>query len=242
MKALHHEGNRTMNRLPQQLLYGAALLLLCGSASAQWALRAGVTNISPHSSASDAVGPMLPGPPSGISIDVRDKATAYFSVAYGFNPNMEVELALGYPPTHDVNARIASFLPAQVRAFDGQRLARVRQVAPTLFFNYKFGQADSTWRPFVGIGVNYTNFDKRTSTAANNALNGGPTDIRLSDSWGLAAQAGLSYRVNNHWSITGSVATARVKTRLTTSTAGVQRNIDIRFHPVVLTLMAGYTF
>jgi len=33
-----------------------------------------------------------------------------------------------------------------------------------------------------------------------------------------------------------------VKTRLTTSTAGVQRNIDMRFHPVVLTLMAGYTF
>jgi len=232
----------TMNRTTHHLLYGAALLLLCTSASAQWTLRGGVTNISPNSSASDATGPMLPGPPSGISIDVKDKATVYFSVAYGFNPNMEVELALGYPPTHDVNAKIASFLPAQIQAFDGQRVARVRQVAPTLFFNYKFGEASSAWRPFVGIGLNYTNFDKRTSTAANNALNGGPTDLHLSDSWGLAAQAGLSYRVDNHWSITGSVATASVKTRLTTSTAGVQRNIDIRFHPVVLTLTAGYTF
>lgn len=231
-----------MNRITHHLLYGAALLALCGSASAQLALRAGVTNISPNSSASDAVGPMLPGPPSGISLDVRDKATVYFSVAYGFNPNMEVELALGYPPTHDVNAKIASFLPPHIQAFDGQRLARVRQVAPTLFFNYKFGEANSQWRPFVGIGVNYTNFDKRTSTAANNALNGGPTDLSLSDSWGLAAQAGLSYRVNDHWSIMGSIATARVKTRLTTNTAGVQRNIDIRFHPVVLTLAAGYTF
>lgn len=231
-----------MNRMTIHLLHGAVLLALCTSASAQWSVRAGVTNISPNSSASDAVGPMLPGPPSGISIDVKDQATVYFSVAYGFNPNMEVELAMGYPPTHDVNARIASFLPPGIQAFDGQRVARVRQVAPTLFFNYKFGDASSTWRPFVGIGLNYTNFDKRTSTAANNALNGGPTNISLSDSWGLAAQAGLSYRVNNHWSITGSIATARVKSRLTTNTAGVQRNIDIRFHPVVLTLAAGYTF
>lgn len=231
-----------MNRTTYHLLAGAALCALCASASAQWTLRAGVTNISPHSSASDVVGPMLPGPPSGISIDVRDKATLYFSAAYGFHPNMEVELAMGYPPTHDVNARIASFLPANIQAFDGQRVAKVRQVTPTLFLNYKFGESTSQWRPFVGIGVNYTNFDKRTSTAANNALNGGPTDLRLSDSWGLAAQAGLTYRVNERWSINGAIATARVKTRLTTNTAGVQRTIDIRFHPVVLTLSVGYSF
>lgn len=231
-----------MNRITHHLVYGGVLLALCSTASAQLMLRAGVTNISPNSSASDAVGPMLPGPPSGISIDVKDKATVYFSVAYGFTPNMEVELAMGYPPTHDVNARIASFLPASIQAFNGQRVARVRQVAPTLFFNYKFGEPTSQWRPFVGVGLNYTNFDKRSSTAANNLLNGGPTDLSLSDSWGLAAQAGLSYRVNDRWSITGSIATARVKSTLTTNTAGVQRNIDIRFHPVVLTLMAGYTF
>ena len=231
-----------MNRITHHALYGAALLLLSTSASAQWTLRAGATHIAPHSSATDAVGPLLPGPPSGISIDVKDRATVFFSVAYGLNTHMELELAMGYPPTHDVNAKIASFLPPSIQAFDGQRVARVRQLAPTLFFNYKFGEATSQWRPFVGLGVNYTNFDKRTTTAANHALNGGPTDLRLSDSWGLAAQAGLSYRIDDHWSIMGSIATARVKTRLTTSTAGVRRNIDIRFHPVVLTLAASYSF
>lgn len=231
-----------MTRFIPQALAGAVLLALCGTASAQWTVRGGLSHIAPHSSATDATGPMLPGPPSGISLEVENQSTLFASLAYGFHPNMEVELALGYPPTHDVKARIAPWLPPHIAAFNGQKVAEVRQIAPTLFFNYKFGDATSQWRPFVGLGINYTKFDKRTSTAANNALNGGPTDIRLSDSWGLAGQVGLSYRINERWSLTGAVATARVKSRLTTHTSGVQREIDIRFRPVVLTVHAGYTF
>jgi outer membrane protein len=79
------------------------------------------------------------------------------------------------------------------------------------------------------LGINYTNFDKRTSTAAGNALNGGPTHISMSDSWGLAAQVGLSYRIDERWSIQGALMTARVKSRLTATTAGVPRTMDIRF-------------
>ena len=231
-----------MNRNLSHALAGAALLALCGTAAAQFTVRGGVTHIAPHSTATDAVGPMLPGPPSGISLEVENQSTAFLSLAYALNPNMELELALGYPPTHDVNAKIAPWLPPHIAAFNGQKVAEVRQVAPTLFFNYKFGEASSQWRPFVGLGVNYTNFDKRKSTQANNDLNGGPTDIRLSDSWGLAGQVGLSYRIDERWSITGAVATARVKSKLTTTTGGVQREVDIRFHPVVFTVNVGYTF
>jgi outer membrane protein len=146
-----------MQRKISTALIGVALLALCGTASAQWSVRGGLTHIAPRSTATDAVGPMLPGPPSGISIDVKNKATAFLSLAYGLNPNMELELALGYPPTHDVTARIAGNLPPHIAAFNGQKLAEVRQIAPTLFLNYKFGDASSQWRPFVGLGLNYTN-------------------------------------------------------------------------------------
>ncbi|MES2185188.1 MAG: OmpW family outer membrane protein [Pseudomonadota bacterium] len=208
----------------------------------RWTVRAGVSHIAPHSSSSDATGPFLPGPPSGISLEVENKTTAFFSLAYALNTNMELELAMGYPPTHDVNARIAAFLPSNVQGFNGQTVARVRQMAPTLFFNYAFFEENATWRPFIGVGVNYTKFDKRTSTATGNALNGGPTTIDLDDSWGLAAQAGVSYRINDRWRIHTSVATARVKTHLTATTAGQAREVDIRFRPVVLTVSAAYRF
>jgi len=210
--------------------------------STPYTVRLGISHIAPNSHATDAVGPLLPGPPSGVSLKVEDKTTLFFSVARAINDNLEVELAMGYPPTHDVKAQLSPSLPANVQGFNGQTIAKVRQLAPTLFLNYSFGQPESRLRPFVGLGINYTNFDKRTSTATGNALNGGPTDIRLSDSWGLAAQVGLDYKIDARWSVHASLATARVKTHLVATTAGAAREIDIRFRPAVFTLSAGYRF
>ena len=228
-----------------------ALACLCSTTasaqtSADWlkgtTIRGGIAHVAPNSTATDAVGPFLPGPPSGVSLEVQNQSTLFFSVARDLTPHVEVELAMGFPPTHDVTAKLAPSLPSHVQVLNGQVIAKVRQVAPTLFFNYKFGDPGSTWRPLVGAGINYTKFDKRESTAAGNQLNGGPTDIRLSDSWGLAAQAGVSYRLNDQWSLNAAVATARVKTHLTATTAGQARKIDIRFRPTVITLSAGYVF
>ena len=228
-----------------------ALACLCSTTasaqtSADWlkgtTIRGGIAHVAPNSTATDAVGPFLPGPPSGVSLEVQNQSTLFFSVARDPTPHVEVELAMGFPPTHDVTAKLAPSLPSHVQVLNGQVIAKVRQVAPTLFFNYKFGDPGSTWRPFVGAGINYTKFDKRESTAAGNQLNGGPTDIRLSDSWGLAAQAGVSYRLNDQWSLNAAVATARVKTHLTATTAGQARKIDIRFRPTVFIVSAAYSF
>lgn len=237
---------KSLNTLTASVL--ALACLGCGAASAQteWlagtTVRMGYTHLAPNSSATDAVGPLLPAPPSGVSLKVDSQSTLFFSLARDINPNVEVELALGLPPTHDVRAELSPALPPNVQKLNGQVIAKVRQIAPTLFVNYKFGEASSAFRPFVGLGVNYTNFDKRESTALGNLLNGGPTDIRLTDSWGMAAQAGLNYRINDKWSLNAAVLTARVKTHLTATTAGQARKIDIRFRPTVFTLSAGYVF
>ena len=228
-----------------------ALACLCSTTasaqtSADWlkgtTIRGGIAHVAPNSTATDAVGPFLPGPPSGVSLEVQNQSTLFFSVARDLTPHVEVELAMGFPPTHDVTAKLAPSLPSHVQVLNGQVIAKVRQVAPTLFFNYKFGDPGSTWRPFVGAGINYTKFDKRESTAAGNQLNGGPTDIRLSDSWGLAAQAGVAYRLTDQWTLNAAVATARVKTHLTATTAGQARKIDIRFRPTVVIVSAVYSF
>jgi outer membrane protein len=97
-------------------------------------------------------------------------------------------------------------------------------------------------RPFVGLGLNYTIFDKRESTADGDSINGGATKIALKDSVGLAFQAGLSYRINDKWSITGAYTTAQVKTELTTNTLGIVRKADIKFKPTVWSISAGYSF
>jgi outer membrane protein len=129
-----------------------------------------------------------------------------------------------------------------VAAKEGQLIGTVRQIAPTVFANYKFGEPSSKLRPFVGIGVNYTLFDQAESTALFNQLSGGVTTNKLSDSWGLAAQVGASYKLDGPWSISGTWSTADVKSTLTTNTYGVERKTDVKFSPSVFILSVGYHF
>lgn len=203
-------------------------------------VRIGVANVQPHSSTSDFSGPFTP---AGISLEVRDKTTPFFSYSRELNDHWDVEFALGFPPTHDIALVVNNpNLPGNAQALNGQNGARVRQVAPTLFFNYKFLEKTSPLRPFLGVGINYTSFDKTSANAAGNALNGGPTSISLEDSVGLALQGGVTYRLNDQWSLTGALATARVNSKITTNTLGIERSADIRFRPRVFTLSVGYSF
>ena len=219
--------------------------LLAASAAApllaqQNTVRIGISHVQPHSSTSDFAGPFTP---SGISIEVRDKTTPFFSFTREINDQWDLELALGVPPTHDIALKINNpSLPASAQALSGQVGARVRQVAPTLFVNYKFLEKTSAFRPFVGIGINYTRFDNTSSNTAGNAINGGATSISLEDSVGLALQGGVVYRFNELWSLSAALATAQVKSKITTNTLGIERSADIRFKPRVFTVAVGYSF
>lgn len=221
----------------------ASLLAAFAAAPAvaqQNTVKIGISNVQPHSSTSDFSGPFTP---SGISLEVRDKTTPFFSYTREIDDQWNVELALGLPPTHDIALKINNAgLPASAQALSGQVGAKVRQVAPTLFVNYKFLEKTSPWRPFVGAGINYTRFDKTSSTAAGNTLNGGATSISLEDSVGLALQGGVTYQIDNQWSVTAALATAYVNSKITTNTLGIERTADIRFKPRVFTVAVGYSF
>lgn len=203
-------------------------------------VRLGISNVQPHSSASDISGPFTPG---GTSLEVRDKTTPFVSYTREISDQWDVELALGIPPKHDIVLKVNNAsLPGSAQALSGQVGATIRQVAPTVFFNYKFLEKTSVLRPFVGAGINYTRFDKTHSTAAGDALNGGPSSISLEDSVGLALQAGVAWQLSSEWSVSASLATARVKSEITTNTLGIERHADITFKPQVFTVAMGYSF
>ena len=228
-----------MNIKPLFLL--APLVLAATGALAQDnKFKVGIVSIAPNSTASDVTGAFTP---AGRSLDVRPQTTLFVSYTRRINDNWDVEGQFGWPPTHDVNIVIRNpALPASVQSLNGQVGARVRQVAPTLFVNYNFADKSSTVRPFVGLGVNYTSFNKADSTVQGNALNGGATSLSLEDSFGLAAQVGLNLKVNDQWSFSAALSTASVRTKLTSNTLGVLRSADIRFRPTVFVLSAGYSF
>ncbi|RTL29527.1 MAG: hypothetical protein EKK47_12965 [Burkholderiales bacterium] len=131
---------------------------------------------------------------------------------------------------------------ALISSYDGAKVAKVRETAPTLFLNYKFLDASSALRPYVGVGINYTNF-KVTSTSAGDALySDGPVRISSTDSIGLAFQMGVNYKFDKNWLVSASWATAGVKNNVTIRTDNSQQNVSYRFHPSVFSLMVGYQY
>lgn len=205
-------------------------------------VKAGWASIDPNSSASSISGAFTPV--DALSLSVKKQSTMFFSLSREIDSDWDVELALGLPPTHDVTVVVKNplLVTPNVNAVNGQVAATVRQIAPTLFANYWLTPKESTIRPFVGIGVNYTTFDKATSTAVNDLVNGGPTTIKQSDSVGLALQLGAKIQLDGPWSLNAAWSTAQVKTKMTSNTLGIERTADISFQPSVFILSVGYTF
>ena len=229
------------------LCIGGALALLPWGALAQTAasdfwsgthVRVGVAHLNPDANTSFAH--VLPAPLAGLGTEISKENLLYFSLAKDINPQLEIELAAGLPPTHDLSVRVAPETPV-LGQFDGRVLARVRQVAPNLYLNYKFGDAQSAWRPFVGLGVNYTRLSARSALAIGSNI-GGRVHLHMGSSWGLAAQAGMSYRINDRWSAQASVATFRVKSRMTVHAGGIERGVTLRMNPVAAAAGLSYSF
>jgi len=165
------------------------------------------------------------GVPPGADLEVQDATTLFLSYEYRFAPNWGVELAAGIPPKHDTKA-------AGSIEFLG-KVSSVKQMAPTFFVNYRFGDEGAQWRPFIGLGVNYTRFYDAKSEYGQK--------IELSDSVGPAAQLGVSYAITPEISLCGAIATAKVKSDLVATGTTVQQT-TIDFRPVVYTLAVSYKF
>lgn len=165
------------------------------------------------------------GVPAGADVTVNSATTALFAYEREIAPNMGLELVLGLPPT--LKAKATGTVP-----FLGEVLS-AKNVASTLLLNYHFGAADSQLRPYLGVGVNYTRFTSATSPYG--------WQISLSDSWGLAAQAGVNVSLGKQWGLFASIGAAQVKTDLVAVGASVLRSsIDLR--PVTYSAGVAYKF
>jgi len=194
----------------------------------------GIADLTIHSDSPNLTsnGPAFLTPPSGLKID--SATTVLFDYVRHIDDKWDAEVALGLPPSHDV--RGTGFLaPYGV-------LAKVKQAGPTFFLNYKLGSVQDKLRPFIGVGLNYTRFFDAKSTDANNLAAGGPTKIRLSDSFGPAFQVGANYHLSGNWSMHGSIVVADVQSDLTATTGSIERKTHINFRPIVYTVGVGYSF
>ena len=214
-----------MNKTIVSGLIAAALLStgFASSVSAHQAgdiiVRAGVAVVAPNESSQDVAG--------NGEFSVSDNTQLGLNFGYMLTDNIGIELLAASPFTHDIS-------------LDGiGKIAETKHLPPTLVAQYYFGSADSKLRPYIGAGVNFTNFFDNEFT---NDLDGALTDLSLGNSWGLAAQVGLDYQINKNWLVNASVWYAQISTDVDFNLGGDAVTIETDIDPWVYMVSVGYTF
>ncbi|WP_298827851.1 OmpW family outer membrane protein [uncultured Piscinibacter sp.] len=207
----------------QAFVLSALVVVPFAAAQAQdSSIKVGVARYTTNSKSTGITGV---GIPSGADAETGDATTLLFEYERWLNPNVGIELALGLPPKIDAKATGSV-------AFLGEVLS-ARNVTPTLFVNYHFGGTGDRWRPYVGLGVNYTKF-----TDIKNPFG---WNVEMSDSVGIAGKAGIEYALSGQWGIFASVTALKVKSDLVASGSTVLTT-TIDFRPVVYSIGASYRF
>ncbi len=220
---------------------GALLVSAMTAASADEvpsnSVRIEIYYVTYHVNADDITGPYVP---PGVNLTLKDVTTPYFAYIRRLSSHFSTEFAFGIPPV----TKTVGKGPAELGSvpYNGQVISTARWFAPTLLLNYSFLNESAPLRPYIGVGVNYTRFYDRQSTAAGDAGSGGPTSISLPSSWGPAGTVGLSYRFRTRFTLNASFSMSRVDSDLTANTAGVIRTSHIAFGPRAFVVAAGYLF
>ncbi|MGB2739162.1 MAG: OmpW family outer membrane protein [Cognaticolwellia sp.] len=196
-------------------------------------VRGGATMVNPDSEKSNI---MLSGADSSMTLTVDDNTQLGLNFVYFYDSNWAIELLAATPFTHDITIQDKN----SVLGVDGANLGEVSQLPPTLSALYYF-DTNSALKPYVGIGINYTVFFDEDFATAPKSL--GLSNLDLDGSFGLSAQIGADYHLDEQWSLNASIRYIDINTEATFDVAGNsigKANIDI--DPMVYSLMLGYKF
>jgi outer membrane protein len=192
------------NLLPVVLAAGLAAVAAPAFAQSagDWTLGFGVHQVDPKSDNGKLAGGTLP-----LSIDSDAKPSITFE--YFVRDNLGIEVLGALPFKHEIAVKGVG------------KVGETRQLPPTFTLQYHFN-SDGKVSPLLGVGLNYTTFFSEDTTGA---LAG--TRLKLDDSWGLAAHAGLDFKVSERGAVRVDVRWADIDTKVKVDGASVgTANID----------------
>jgi outer membrane protein W len=201
--------------------------------------RVGMYAIFYHVTSSNIQGPFIPTG-TDLNVDLKNTQTAYFAYIRRLTSFLDLELAFGVPP----NTKTIGKGPATVGSvpYNNQEIATAKWLAPSALLDYNFFSEDAAFRPYIGVGINYTTFYDRKVTNAGQQVIGGPTRLSLTSSVGPVATVGLKYKPNRRWSVNVSYSISQVDTTLKADTLGEIHTSRVHFGPQALVVAAGYSF
>ncbi|MDF2179028.1 outer membrane beta-barrel protein [Aliiglaciecola sp. CAU 1673] len=221
--------------------------LLSSAAQANFHINVGAIHVAPNDGSSylNVVETVagLPQNSSRLAVDSNTQLGLTFD--YDIDANWTIELIAATPFSHDIS------LNSTVGAVNGLAVGETKHLPPTLLAQYHFMGQDSAFRPFVGLGLNYTLFFsedidpalKNVLVATGAATTSDDVSLHLDDSFGLAAQAGFNYRINNTWGVHAMVMWADIDSDAEVRVNGTNvQAIDVKIDPLVAMIGARYRF
>lgn len=153
-------------------------------------------------------------------VEADNKWIPEVDLSYFFTPNIAAELVLTHPQTVNVT-------------LNGGDIGKVRVLPPSLVLQYHFTDLGA-FKPYVGLGVNYTWFNK------NKGLAGGVAEVERS-SFGLAAQVGADFELSKNLYLNVDVKYIQMATDVKLSATGAKVG-KLDLNPITAGVGVGYRF
>ena len=227
------------------LFLGILFGLVSGSALANdFSVNVGAISVMPDDSSGslnvvESVAGLGPNS-SGVGVNTNTQLGLTFD--YALDNNWVIELVAATPFSHNISG---------TGSLKGIKIGDTKHLPPTLLAQYHFDIANDNITPFIGVGANYTTFfDDQVSPAVKNLLvstgvatTADNVDLALSNSWGVALQAGVNVELSNDWGLHFMVSKMDID-----STGDVRLNgtaierVDVKIDPYVAMAGLRYTF
>ena len=218
----------------------------------QWIVRGGVGTVMPKDDNLSLGTFDLVVPPdvdltvNNSAVQVDDGTSLTLSFTYMFTDNWAFDVLGSWPFKHDVDIE-ASITDNILGGTTSGSLpfGEVEHLPPTFSVQYHF-TPDAEFQPFVGLGLNYTIFLSEDLDPSWPPL--GIVDYSLDDSFGLAAQVGADWMLNEEWLLNFDIRWINIESDLkVTLDDGVSAPITgtlgtVEIDPWVFAINIGYRF
>ena len=140
---------------------------------------------------------------STLNVKAQNEWIPEVDVSYFFTKNIAAELVLTYPQQVNITAGSGN-----------SNVGKVSALPPALLVQYHFTELGA-FKPYVGVGVNYTIFGNRQNfPALGNSVQVDQNSV------GVVGQIGADYMFDKNWGLNLDVKYATMSTNVTTVQGG----------------------
>jgi len=176
----------------------------------------------------------------GTTATIQNASTFIASYFHMFSDNIGAELTVGSP----VSMKIDMTVPNAGKSVTSA--AKTDASFPSIVVKYLFNAPSDAFRPFLGLGLNYTYFNNTSASSDALVQELAGSSQSLSSSWNPVFNAGGIYTLNDHWSLNFGVSYVPMSSNVTFSGSGPGTGTTttgkLTINPTDVTFKVGYKF